>query len=73
MPGRFAVPARGSARGNRWLRAIRRVVDGGGRVPGDGQGVGIFFKRGTQKPGGVVQLIGEPGGLCLLKEVGELR
>ena len=40
---------------------------------GDGQGVGMFFKRGTQKPGGVVQLIGETGGLCLLKDIGELR
>ena len=43
-----------------------------GKFLGDGQGVGMFFKRGTQKPGGVVQLIGEPGGLCLLKEVGDL-
>ena len=44
-----------------------------GKFLGDGQGVGMFFKRGTQKPGGVVQLIGETGGLCLLKEIGELR
>ena len=44
-----------------------------GEFLGDGQGIGIFFKRSTQKPGGVVQLIGETGGLCLLKEVGELR
>ena len=40
---------------------------------GDGQAIGMFFKRGTQKLGGVVQLIGETGGLCLLKEIGELR
>ena len=44
-----------------------------GEFLGDGQGVGMLFKRGTQKPGGVVQLIGETGGLCLLKEIGELR
>lgn len=44
-----------------------------GEFLGDGQGVGMLFKRGTQKPGGVVQLICETGGLCLLKEIGELR
>ena len=44
-----------------------------GEFLGDGQGVGMFFKRGTQKPGGVVQLIGETGSLCLLEEISELR
>lgn len=44
-----------------------------GEFLGDGQSVGMLFKRGTQKPGGVVQLICETGGLCLLKEIGELR
>ena len=44
-----------------------------GEFLGDGQAIGMFFKRGTQKLGGVIQLIGETGGLCLLKEIGELR
>ena len=44
-----------------------------GEFLGDGQAIGMFFKRGTQKLGGVVQLIGETGGLCLLKKIGELR
>ena len=33
----------------------------------------MFFKRCSQKLGGVVQLIGETGSLCLLEEISELR
>ena len=44
-----------------------------GKFLGDGESVGVFFKRYSQQAGGEVELVGKPGGLCLLKEIVELR
>ena len=44
-----------------------------GKFLGDGESVGVFFKRYSQQAGGEVELVCKPGGLCLLKEIVELR